>query len=68
MFMTKIKEQRIKKIALQIFENKNRDQIKLARIPIKKKIEILVQLQKIAVGVLPKSKQRIARKMIWKLS
>jgi len=52
----------------ELFEAKRKYHQHLARLPIEKKVEILVELQKIAVGVLPKSKQKKMRKMIWKLS
>ncbi|MBS4027871.1 MAG: hypothetical protein KGZ58_04450 [Ignavibacteriales bacterium] len=63
-----INKNNIKTIALQIYYYQERDKKKLARLPIEKKIEILVELQKIAVSALPKSKQHKARKMIWKLT
>lgn len=52
----------------ELFQAKKEYHQRLARLPIEKKVEILVELQKIAVKALPKSKRLKMQKMVWKLS
>lgn len=53
------------KVAGSIFRAKSRRRKELANLPFKKKIEILIELQKIAHGVNPAHEK--SDRMIWKI-